>query len=60
MSSLTMPPKKDEAALRADVRQYRQWAEVNLDVLRARTGAGFRGKLRERKDQQEKATANGS
>ena len=55
---MTMPPKKDEAALRADVRQYRQWAEVNLDVLRARTGAGFRGKLREDQDKQEKAIRN--
>ena len=44
--------------MRADVRLYRQWAEVKLDVLRARTGCGFQGKLRQLEDEQEKAIHN--
>ena len=53
-----MPPKKDEASLRADVRLYRQWAEVKLDVLRARTGCGFLVKLRQTRDEEEKTIHN--
>ena len=30
-----MPPKKDEAALRRDLRRHVQWAEANLDLLLA-------------------------
>ena len=53
-----MPPKKGEAALRADVRRFRQWAEVRLDVLGARFGCGLQGKLRTLEDQQEKIIYN--
>ena len=58
MCLLTMPRKKDEAALRADVRQHREWAEANLDVLRARTGEGFQGKLKQHEGRQEQAIYN--
>ena len=53
-----MPPKKDEAALRADVRKHREWAEKNLDILRSRTGNGFQGKLRQLQDQHEQVIYN--
>ena len=53
-----MPPKKDEAALRADVRRHREWAQANLDMLRSRTGKGFQGKLRQTKDRHEQAIYN--
>ena len=53
-----MPPKKDEAALRADVRRHREWAQANLDMLRSRTGKGFQGKLRQTKDRHEHAIYN--
>ena len=53
-----MPPKKDEAALRADVRRHREWAQANLDMLRSRTGKCFQGKLRQTKDRHEHAIYN--
>ena len=53
-----MPPKKDEAALRADVRRHREWAQANLDMLRSRTVKGFQGKLRQTKDRHEHAIYN--
>ena len=58
MCPLTMPPKKDEAALRADARKHREWAEANLDVLRARAGDGLQGKLRQHQDRHEQVIYN--
>ena len=53
-----MPPKKDEAALRADLRKHREWAAANLDTLRARAGNGFQGKLRTLQDRHEQVIYN--
>ena len=42
-----MAPKKDEAMLLADLRDHIQWIEDNGFMLRARTGSGLRGKVRQ-------------
>ena len=42
-----MPPRKDEAALLADVATHRDWAVANLATLRGRDGQGLRAMLRQ-------------
>ena len=42
-----MAPKKNEAMLLADLRDHIAWIEDHILMLRARTGRGLRGKLRQ-------------
>ena len=42
-----MAPKKNEAMLLADLRDHIAWIEDHIFMLRARTGRGLRGKLRQ-------------
>ena len=53
-----MPPKKSEAELRHDFRAHAQWAEANLDMLRARDGHGLKAKLRQHNSHHEKLLHN--
>ena len=53
-----MPPKKSEAVLREDARLYAQWVYGHLEELRARSGYGLRGRLRQASGPEEKAVYN--
>ena len=39
--------KKDSACLLQEFQVHAQWAASNLDLLRSRSGGGFKGKLRQ-------------